>query len=568
MPRALHVLAICLGVASVAPPAAAQAEMGPGLPGAYLAGRAAAIEGDHRDAARFFERALLADPGNDVLIGNAVFARAAMGDWAGAAQLADTAEGADSAAGDLVNLVRLVRAVNAGDYADAAQRIAAGDGAGPLIDGLALAWLQFGAGDMTGAVAGFEAVAQDRGLADLAHTHLGYVRAAVGDFEGADAVLSGAALGPVTTTERTIRARAEILAQLGRRDEAVALLARYTDAVPDPSILALQARLTGRDGPAPYGFITTAQQGVAEVFFSIARALNAEGQATSLPLLYAQAARGIDAGHHSATMFVARLFLETGQYDLAAQTYAAVTEDSDNYVEAQLGRADALFDGGDADGAVALLRQVSQTRAGLSSVYAALGDMLRRQDDCAEAIDAYTQAIDAMDETQESAWFLFYTRAICYEQTDNWPPAEADFRRALELNPEQPNVLNYLGYSLVEQRRNLDEALDMIERAVAGRPDSGYITDSLGWVLYRLGRFEEAVAPMERAVELAPYEPIINDHLGDVYWMVGRYREAEFQWNRALSFDPDPEDADRIRRKLEVGLYDVLEAEGGVGVLQ
>ena len=133
---------------------------------------------------------------------------------------------------------------------------------------------------------------------------------------------------------------------------------------------------------------------------------------------------------------------------------------------------------------------------------------------------------------------------------------------ALELNPDQPNVLNYLGYSLVEQRRNFDEALGMIERAVEGRPDSGYIVDSLGWVLYRLGRFEEAVEPMERAVELAPIDPIITDHLGDVYWAVGRKREAEFQWLRALSFDPEEDEADRIRRKLEVGLDVVLEEEG------
>ncbi|MEM9972515.1 MAG: tetratricopeptide repeat protein, partial [Pseudomonadota bacterium] len=147
-------------------------------------------------------------------------------------------------------------------------------------------------------------------------------------------------------------------------------------------------------------------------------------------------------------------------------------------------------------------------------------------------------------------------------------PAEADFRRALELNPGQPQVLNFLGYSLVEQRRNLDEALGMIEQAVASRPDSGYIVDSLAWVYYRLGRFEDAVEPMERAVELLPTDPIINDHLGDVYWMVGREREARFQWERALSFEPEEEDATRIRLKLEIGLDEVLAQEGGVGETQ
>ncbi|MGR3640530.1 tetratricopeptide repeat protein [Alterinioella nitratireducens] len=166
-----------------------------------------------------------------------------------------------------------------------------------------------------------------------------------------------------------------------------------------------------------------------------------------------------------------------------------------------------------------------------------------------------------MDRSRERTWFLYYARGISYDNLERWEEAEADFRAALELSPGQPNVLNYLGYSLVEQRRNLDEALDMIERAVTARPTSGYIVDSLGWVFYRLGRYEEAVDPMERAVELLPNDSIVNDHLGDVYWMVGREREARFQWSRALSFGPEPAEAARIRRKLDVGLDAVLAEE-------
>jgi Flp pilus assembly protein TadD len=148
-----------------------------------------------------------------------------------------------------------------------------------------------------------------------------------------------------------------------------------------------------------------------------------------------------------------------------------------------------------------------------------------------------------------------------------WEQAEADFRAALELRPNQPQVLNYLGYSLVEKQAKLDEALDMIKRAVIAEPESGYIVDSLGWVLYRLGRYEEAVEHMERAVELMPLDPVVTDHLGDVYWAVGRVREARFQWSRALSFideEDDTGEADpiRIRRKLEIGLDTVLAEEG------
>jgi len=140
--------------------------------------------------------------------------------------------------------------------------------------------------------------------------------------------------------------------------------------------------------------------------------------------------------------------------------------------------------------------------------------------------------------------------------------SEADFRKALALSPDQPQVLNYLGYSMVEQHVNLDEALSMIERAVAARPDSGYIIDSLGWVLYRLGRYDEAIGHMERAAELMAVDPIVNDHLGDVLWAVGRHLEAEFQWRRALSFEPEEADAERIRQKIEIGLDAVLANEG------
>ena len=171
-----------------------------------------------------------------------------------------------------------------------------------------------------------------------------------------------------------------------------------------------------------------------------------------------------------------------------------------------------------------------------------------------------------MTDPSDGKWFTLYARGITNERLGDWPAAEADFRAALELNPDQPQVLNYLGYSLVEKRIKLDEALGMIERAVEARPDSGYIVDSLGWVLYRLGRFDEAVDPMERAAALMPVDPIVNDHLGDVYWKVGRKTEARFQWHRALSFideDSAPEaDPDRIRQKLDVGLDAVLEAEG------
>ena len=192
----------------------------------------------------------------------------------------------------------------------------------------------------------------------------------------------------------------------------------------------------------------------------------------------------------------------------------------------------------------------------------ALGDALRTAERYPEAVAAYDAAIALVPAPMPVHWPLYYTRGIANERAGNWPAAEADFRAALKLEPDQPLVLNYLGYSMVEKQEKLDEALGMIERASKAEPDDGYITDSLGWVLYRLGRYDEAVKPMLRAVELTPDDPVINDHLGDVLWMVGRKREAEFQWRRALSFGPsDDLDLDRVRRKLEMGLDKVLAEE-------
>jgi Flp pilus assembly protein TadD len=188
--------------------------------------------------------------------------------------------------------------------------------------------------------------------------------------------------------------------------------------------------------------------------------------------------------------------------------------------------------------------------------------MLRREERWAEAIPVYDAAIALVPEVKPDHWALFFSRAICEESLRNWDKAEADFRKALELNPDQPQVLNYLGYSFVDRGVNLDEALAMIERAVKAEPDSGYIIDSLAWAYFRLGRYADALAPMEKASLLEPVDPIVTDHLGDVYWAVGRKREAEFQWRRALSFDPEEKDATRIRRKLEIGLDAVLAEEG------
>jgi tetratricopeptide (TPR) repeat protein len=284
-------------------------------------------------------------------------------------------------------------------------------------------------------------------------------------------------------------------------------------------------------------------------------------------LLYSRIARYLRPDHIDDLLLTADLLENIGQYELAIEELQDVPADNPAYHAAELGRAAALRRSNKPEQAIEVLQQLTRSHGTLPSVHSALGDALRAQDNFKAAIKSYDRAIELTPDSNPQRWVLYYARGIAEERSGNGEASERDFRAALKINPDQPQVLNYLGYSLVEQGRNLDEALNMIERAVAASPESGYIVDSLGWVLYRLGRYEEAVDQMERAVELVAVDPVVNDHLGDVYWSVGRQREAEFQWRRALSFvDPEDKDSeadpDRMRRKLEVGLDAVLAEEG------
>ncbi|MCX7297869.1 MAG: tetratricopeptide repeat protein, partial [Hyphomicrobiales bacterium] len=172
---------------------------------------------------------------------------------------------------------------------------------------------------------------------------------------------------------------------------------------------------------------------------------------------------------------------------------------------------------------------------------------------CAES---YSKGIALIAKPDKSNWVSFYFRGICYERSKQWAKAEADLKLALDLSPDQPHVLNYLGYSWIDQGINLDEGMAMIKKAVQQRPDDGYIVDSLGWAYYRLGNYADATAQLERAIGLKPEDPTINDHLGDAYWRVGRTLEAQFQWAHARDLKPDPDELPKILEKLEKGLPD------------
>ncbi|NNL36548.1 MAG: tetratricopeptide repeat protein [Silicimonas sp.] len=557
MPLRTFVLSAALAAATVMPVQAQDA-------GGYLAARTAIIGSDFAEAAQYFSRALARDPGNPTLLENAVTAYVGLGDMERAVPVARRLiqTGTNS---QLAGLVLFADAARTGKWDTIQSDIDAGLTVGPLFDGLTRAWSLVGEGRMSEALAAFDDVGANQGVEAFGLYHKALALASVGDFEGAAEIFSGESGNTIRLTTRGLVAYAEVLSQLERNADAIELIAATFGTNLDPFLEDVKARLEAGETLA-FETVRTPEDGLAEVYFSIASALQGEAQET-YTLLYSRMATVLRPDHIDALLMSAELLEALERYDLATEVYDTVPRGDPSFHAAELGRAEALRRSGREDAAIEVLRQLTKSHGHLPLIHVTLADTLRGLEEFEASIKPYNDALALIDEPDEQHWIIFFARGISHERTDQWEKAEADFRRALELQPEQPQVMNYLGYSFLEMQTNLDEALDLIERAVALRPDSGFIIDSLGWGLYRLGRYQEAVAHMEKAVELMPIDPVVNDHLGDVYWAVGRGREAEFQWHRALSFI-DHEDAsgdidpDRVRRKLEVGLDIVLQEEG------
>ena len=570
MPRALNrrlsPLALLLGVALALPPAPASAQalapgIAPGLAGAYLSARQARDHNDFQAVTEYLRRLIAAAPGDLGLREDMIVSAFSAGDVNDAVANANEMVALDPQS-RAAALVLMAQAFQQQDYAAALQS-ADGVNVHVLTNGVARAFALLGQGSMADALAALDQVGQDEGMRDFALYCRALALALVGDAEGALALIED----PNSAVADSLNRRgfivyAQLLGQAERFDQALALLAQIFPGSTDPVVLRMIDAYS-RQQALPFDVITSPADAMAEVFAVMANAMRA-AQNTHDALVYGQAAAWVNPRLSDAVLLIAQVFQQLEQPDLALEAYARIPQDDVFTMAAQIGRAAVLEDTGAVDEAQSTLTTLAADNPQSFAALLVLGDFLRRNGQNAAAVDAYSDGIAAMTAAGvEPGWTTFFSRAVAFERTGQWPQAEADFRAALAIDPDQPTVLNYLGYSLVERGENLDEALPMIERAVAGDPDSGAIVDSLAWALFRLGRYDEAVAPMERALQLLPADAILNDHLGDVYWAVGRQREARFHWHRALSFGENPDlDADRVRRKLQDGLDAVRAAEG------
>lgn len=540
-----------------------------GLAGPYLAARIAAVENDFLAAARYFKQAVAHDQGDPFLQDSALVAMISAGQMDGALEQAQKMAADEAGGTELAGLVLRAHYAQAEDWDALLAEIQRGaptengEQGGNLLDGMLAAWAKLGAGNATEALADFGRMSKVPGAAGMLDYQLAMARAMAGDYEGADELLSREG---AETHLMGVLARAQVLAQLDRRDEALALLDAVPGGTSEPQIADLRKRLdAGED--VTFEVVKSPRDGIAQVFLTFASALASSPEPEPLALIHARLASWIAPELGEARLVTAQILQLHEQYDLAEAEFEALRRLGQVRPVAELSRIDALARAERYDEAEKAALALTAAQPELSQAWIAQGDLLRQQDKFSAAVPAYDKALSLIPEDAgEQRWFPLYARGIALERSGQFDRAEADLQAALAIRPEQPSLLNYLGYSWIDRGENLDEALKLIQKAVELSPDDGYIQDSLAWAYFRLGRYQDAVEPMELAARSMSSDPLVNDHLGDVYWMVGRKREAEIQWRRALSLKPteteDDVDPERIKAKLDRGLDAVMAEEG------
>jgi tetratricopeptide (TPR) repeat protein len=523
--------------------------------GSWLAARHANVERDAASAATFYRSALRTDPKNNELLNHAFISSVAEGDIEEATKLAERLLVVDKS-NRVARLVIGVRDLKAKKYAAAQQNINQSV-RGPITDLIATllsAWASYGAGDTKTAIASIDKLTGPEWYPIFKDLHAGLIL-------------------DLADKEKDAGARFEKVYKLN--DSQVRVIDAYgrwlsrnkTPAAAQTVYEAFDKKLAGhplvtegiketKAGKKLPPLIDNVQAGAAEALYGIGTMLTHNG-GEDLALVYLQLSLYLAPNHSLALLSLADLYESVKKPAMAIKIYERVPATSPLKRNAQIQLATDLDASDRSEEAIKILKGVTADDPKDLEALKALGNIQRGHKKFADCTQTYSQAIDALPNPNEkSTWVNYYFRGICEERSKEWSKAEVDMKKALELQPEQPHVLNYLGYSWIDQGINLDEAMKMIKRAVDQRPDDGSIIDSLGWAYYRIGNYDEAVKTLERAVDQMPQDPTINDHLGDAYWRVGRTLEAKFQWQHARDLKPEPDDLPKIEAKIANGLPD------------
>ena len=534
--------------------------------GAYLAGRHAATVNDSGRAALFYERALADQPEDPVILDRAFMAALTAGDMARAVPLARRLVAIDPDE-RMARLTLALTALRSGDFSDATSEM---DAAAPgpftaLVGTLTHAWAAVGDGDKERALEKIAAFDGRAAFTLFRAYHEALMLDVLGDVAGAGDAYAKAMETSGGGSIRVVQAYASYLSRQGRADEAAAVLAGFLEMSGEHPLAKSELVRLARGEILP-PLVADAREGVAEALYGLGSAL-AGDTSSNLAELYLNLALFMRSDFDIARSLLGGVYETQKRWDDAVVTYEKIGKTSPLYLNARIQAAMSLDKLERDQEAARVLRRLAREFPSRIEPHVALGDIHRAKENYAEAAAEYHRAIEIAGVPAERDWTLYYARGICYERLGEWQKAEKDLMLALELSGEHPLVLNYLGYSWIEQRHRLDEALEMIEKAVERRPNDGYIVDSLGWARYRLGEYDLAVKYLERAVELQPGDPTINEHLGDAYWKVGRRIEARYQWSHALSMEPERAREPILRAKLDFGLEAGEKAERDAGML-
>jgi tetratricopeptide (TPR) repeat protein len=543
--------------------AAAQGDESPvranSLAGAFLAARVAENDADYENAIEFYSRALSFDPRNNSLKQNLMIALIGNGEFDRALTYAEDLK----EVADVERFSRVALAIDAfrrGDYDDAQYllKLSLESDLDRLITRVMTAWALHGEGDSAAALEQVERLEGPAWYDVFTAYHAGLIAENAGDAERATEAYRKIVTNPGTASaapEAFLRAIESYAGHIAREQGAAEAL-KMVNEVEDIHLGRLQlgelrARL--ETGEPVERLVDTPSEGAAEVLLNVGSALN-RGGGESFVRLYLRMALALDPESVPSLMQLAALAEQTGKPEEAIAFYEQVPDGSAQKQVAELQLGLNLADLERYDEAITHLESVLDNDPEDRRAYLALGGVHSARKDYRAAADLYDRAVARIENPERDDWNIFYQRGIAYERLKEWEKAEPNFFKALELYPDQPQVLNYLGYSWVDMNRNLERGLELIRKAVEIRPSDGYIVDSLGWAYYRLGRYEDAVKELERAVGLMPDDPILNDHLGDAYWRVGRKLEARFQWTHARDLDPEPDLLEEVNRKLDDGL--------------
>jgi Flp pilus assembly protein TadD len=522
--------------------------------GLFLAGEAALQNGRAEEAAHYFSRAAEGAGDQSVadqaLIREKAFEAAVMaGDIDRAAALAPAPDAtASSPPQRLARLVRAVDALSEGRNKEANALLTAPGGGAAFSGGLLLLkpWAAAAAGDTERAVATPDGPSPRlTRLSALESQAMLLERAKRYDEAETDykSLTSNPQLGQLY-----IISYGAYLERRGRAKDAVALYADTLKRAPgDRDLkLALDRATAGRRPPA----MLSLKQGAAKALTAAAELALVDKQINEGEV-YLRLALRLDPVRDEAWVLLGDIRASSDQHQYAREAYGHVATSSPDWAQARQRIVASYQAEGDNETALKLTQELVKAQPNDRDALVTEADLLRATNRFGEAVTVLDKVIAA---NPGADWALYFERGTALDRAGRWPEAEKDLLQALTLQPDEPDVLNYLGYSWVERGEKLQQAMGMLQKAYLAQPDSGEIADSLGWAYYNLGDYKSAVQRLERAVSLSPVSAEINDHLGDAYWRAGRKTEAQYQWSRVLTLQPTDELKTSAQQKLMSGL--------------